>query len=292
MRGSDNALGWSLRTGWLGSRGVRGILLAVALLLGLATGAPDPSCGQPAAATGETAEAPRRLVLRFLTESDFPPFNFLDEDGILTGFNVDLARAICLDLSTACDIGVRPWDELLLAMKRGEADAVIAAHAVTAQALAEVEFTDRYFHTPARFAGRRDAAKAEMTPEGLEGQRIAAAKGTPHEAYLRAFFQDSTVVLYANVDLAREALAQGKVDLLFDDGVSLAFWLNGSSSRQCCEFKGGPYLEPRFFGEGIAIAVPKKDQQIRIMINGALKRVRASGRMEELVQRYFPYRIY
>jgi polar amino acid transport system substrate-binding protein len=56
--------------------------------------------------------------------------------------------------------------------------------------------------------------------------------------------------------------------------------------------RGGPYLEPMFFGDGIAIAVPKTDQQIKTLINGALARLRENGRFEELVERYFPTTIY
>ncbi|MET0407441.1 MAG: transporter substrate-binding domain-containing protein, partial [Hyphomicrobium sp.] len=228
----------------------------------------------------------------FLTDSDFPPFNFYDEDGVLVGFNVDLARAICLELNTSCDIKVRPWEELIPALQNGDADAVIAAHRVTAAALKQVDFTDRYFHTPGRFAGRKDSPQVEMSPSGLEGKRIAVARGTAHEAFLRAFFRDSPLVVYENADLAREGFAAGKADFLFDDGISLAFWLNGTLSRQCCEMRGGPYLEPKFFGDGIAIAVPKNDPGMRLLLNKALDRVRASGRFEELVQRYFPVRIY
>jgi polar amino acid transport system substrate-binding protein len=238
------------------------------------------------------ATAPRRVVIRFLTDSDFPPFNFYDEDGVLVGFNVDLARAICLELNTSCDIKARPWEELFAGLKNGDADAVIAAHRVTASALKEVDFTDRYFHTPGRFAGRKESPQVEMSPNGLDGKRIAVARGTAHEAFLKAFFRDSPLAIYENADLAREALAAGKADFLFDDGISLAFWLNGTLSRQCCEMRGGPFLEPKFFGDGIAIAVPKTDPGIRLLLNKALDRVRASGRFDELVQRYFPVRIY
>ena len=245
-----------------------------------------------AAAQKPAEPAPRRVVVRFLTDSDFPPFNFLDEDGVLVGFNIDLARAICLELSTSCDIKARPWDDLLAGLKSGEADAVIAAHKITSKALGDVAFTDRYFHTPGRFAGRKETPATEITPSGLDGKRIAVARGSAHEAYLKTFFRDSPLALYENSDLAREALAAGKADFVFDDGMSLAFWLNGTLSRQCCEMRGGPYLEPKYFGEGIAIAVPKTDPEIRVLLNDALKRVRASGRFDELVQRYFPMRIY
>ena len=206
--------------------------------------------------TGRAASRiPRRVAIRFLTDSDYPPFNYYDEDNVLTGFNVDIARAVCLELAAACDIQVRPWPELLTALRRGEADAVIASHAVSAGALKAVDFTDRYYHTPARFAGKRNTGRLDATPEGLEGKKIAVTKGTAHEAYLRTFFRDSSVRTFDTPELARDALISGAADLLFDDGITLAFWLNGTASKACCEFKGGPFGEPKYFGDGVAIAV-------------------------------------
>ncbi len=266
------------------------VLMAGALLslspapAGLAQGAATEQPVNPA--------APRRVVVRFLTEGDFPPFNYYDDEGVLTGFNVDLARAICLELQAACDIKVRPWHDLVAGLKRSEADAVIASHVVSASALKDVEFTDRYFYTPGRFAGRTDSPKTDISPEGLDGRTIGVAKGTAHQAFLRAFFRDSKIRVYDNPELAREALQQGKVEFVFDDGISLAFWLNGSLSRRCCEFRGGPYFEAKYFGNGIAIAVTKNDPEIRMLINSALESVRQSGRFQELVDRYFPLRVY
>lgn len=277
--------------------GLSGAVLAsclLAMLLHMPAAAQQRAEPPRAAQGSANGEIPaRRVVIRFLTESDFPPFNFYDEDGVLVGFNVDLARAICLELGTACDIKVREWNELFPGLKSGDADAVIAAHKVTPQALTEVAFTDRYFHTPGRFAGRKDENEdIEITPSGLDGKRIAVARGTAHEAYLKSFFRDSPLVLFENSDLAREALATGKADFVFDDGISLAFWLNGTLSKQCCEMRGGPFLEPRYFGDGLAIAVPLTDPALKSMINDALRKVRLSGRFDELVQRYFPVRIY
>lgn len=248
--------------------------------------------GDPAAGAADGAAEPRRVVIRFMTEGEFPPFNYYDDEGVLSGFNVDLARAICLEVGAACDIKVRPWEELLQGLKRGDADAVIAAHRVTAGTLAEVDFSDRYFYTPGRFAGKTGDSRPDMRPDELDGVSIGVAKGTAHEAFVRAFYRDSRIVLFENPELAREALQQSQVELVFDDAISLALWLNGSLSRQCCEFKGDAFLEPKYFGDGLAVAVPRNDPQIKILINDALKRVRQSGRFQELVERYFPMRIY
>jgi len=242
---------------------------------------------------GASSETPaRRLTLRFLTDGDFPPFNYYDEEGVLTGFNIDLARAICLEASTSCDIQVRPWDQLIPALMRGDADAVIAGHKVSQGLLQSVDFTDRYFHTPARFAARRDAEKFDIEPENLDGKTIAVAKGTAHQAYLEAFFRFSTIKEFDTPESAREGLMNGEADLLFDDGISLSFWVVGTASRECCELRGGAYYEPKFFSDGLAIAVSKRDQDLKHLLNDALKRVRTSGRYEELVLRYFPNRVY
>lgn len=264
---------------------------AAVLLGGIAAilAALAPSHAQQAA---DADRVSRRAAVRFLTTNEFPPFNYLDEDGVLTGFNVDLARAICLELAVPCDVAVRTWEDLLPALVRKQGDAVIAGHMVSTRALALVDFSDRYFYTPGRFVGRRTGPALEITPDGLGGKRIGVAKGTTHEAFLQSFFPDSAIQQFQTQELARDAVMAGKVDLVFDDGVSLVLWINGEASKSCCDLKGGPYLEPKYFGDGIAIAISKSDPQLRGEINAVLKRLRASGRFEELVLRYFPHRVF
>jgi len=232
-----------------------------------------------------------RATIRFVTDSDFPPFNFLDEEGTLAGFHVDLARAICLEASATCQVNARPWAETLPALQRGEADAAIAGHAINAASLRFVDFSDRYLPMPARFAALK-TTKLEATPTGLDGRSIAVTKDTAHEAYARAFFRDSRIQVFASSDLARDAVSAGKVDVVFDDGISLLFWTTGTVSRECCELRGGAYIEPRYFGEGMAIALTRSDPDLKRVVNDALKSIRESGRMEELLQRYFPQRLH
>jgi polar amino acid transport system substrate-binding protein len=253
----------------------------------VADGAPE--AGPGAAIAGDPQ---RRVVLRFVTEGDYPPFNYIDAEGALTGFNVDLGRAICLEANAACDVKVRPWDEQFAALNAGEADGAISAHRVTWSALSKVEFSERYFHTPGHFAGKRDGAVLEITPEFIEGKAVAVAKGTAHEAYLKRFFPEGDIKTFETIELAREAMADGKIGYLFDDAIGLSIWVNGTNARQCCELKGGPFLEPKYFGDGIAIALPKSDPQLKSIINAALHKIRESGRFDELVQRYFPARLY
>jgi polar amino acid transport system substrate-binding protein len=230
--------------------------------------------------------------LRVLTESDYPPFNYYDEEGRLTGFNIDLARAICRELAIECDINTASWNTLIPSLKNNEADALIASVAITGKALADVDFTSRYYSTPARFAGKTGGGIKEISVDALRGEKIAVIRGTSHEAFLHDFFEGATIVPYDTAAAARAALKNGEVSLLFGDSISLMFWIQGTESGRCCEFKGEGYTEARYFGDGVGIAVKKGNTRLREVLDYALARVKASGRYEELMLRYFPLPLY
>jgi polar amino acid transport system substrate-binding protein len=236
----------------------------------------------------ERPDLSRISVIRFLTETDYPPFNFAGPDGNPQGFNVDLARMMCEELKLGCTIQMRRFETLVAALNGNQGDAAIASIAATAAMRAKVDFSDPYYRTPARFVARRDSPIQEVLPERLEGKKVAVAAGSAHEAYLRALFTEVEVRPYPSADLARAALRRGEVDLLFGDAISLAFWLNGTDSEECCAFRGGPYIDSRYFGEGIGIAVRKGNETMRLALNWALFRVWEQGRFTDLWLRYFP----
>ena len=236
------------------------------------------------------AARPQRAsaIIRFLTETDYPPFNYAGPDDAPAGFNVDLARLICEEIKVACTVQMRRFDTLVGALNSNNGDAVIASIAETPEMRKQVDFSDPYYRTPARFVSRRDDAIDDVRPEPLEGKKIAVVAGTAHEAYLKTLFTEAELQPYPNADAARFALKKGEVDLLFGDGIALAFWLNGTDSGGCCVFRGGPYIESRFFGEGVGIAVKRGNDVLRQAINWALFRLWEKGRFTDLWLRYFP----
>jgi polar amino acid transport system substrate-binding protein len=152
----------------------------------------------------------------------------------------------------------------------------------------QVDFSEPYYRTPARFVSRRDVQIDDVRPQSLEGKKIAVVAGTAHEAYLKTLFTEAELHPYPTDAAARFALKRGEVDLLFGDGISLAFWLNGTDSSNCCVFRGGPFLESKFFGEGVGIAVRRGNDLLRQAFNWALFRLWESGRFTDLWLRYFP----
>ena len=229
----------------------------------------------------------RLTVIRFLTETDYPPFNFTGPDGNPAGFNVDLARLLCEEIKVTCTVQMRRFETLLDAISSNRGDAIIASIAVTPQIRTRVDFTDPYYRAPARFVSRKNVGLAEIRPEYLEGKKVGAIAGSSHEAYLKAMFTDAVLLPYPNDEALRQALRKSEVDYIFGDAISLAFWINGTDSADCCAFSGGPFVESRYFGEGIGIAVRKGNDTLRQALNWALFRVWEKGKYTDLWLRYF-----
>ncbi|HLW92234.1 MAG TPA: transporter substrate-binding domain-containing protein [Roseiarcus sp.] len=227
-------------------------------------------------------------AIRFLTDDDYPPLNFALPDGSLAGFNIDIARAICTELQVGCTIQARRWDTLIDSLLTGKGDALIASLAATSEAREKLDFTKPYYRTPARFATRRDSALSDVTPSGLAGKTIGVVANSAHKAYLDAFFPKIVEKTFPDLNALRDALKAGAIDAAFADGLSLAVWFGGTASGDCCVFRGGPFLESRFFGEGVGVALRKDDVDLRHAIDWALASLAARGVYAELYLKYFP----
>jgi polar amino acid transport system substrate-binding protein len=228
--------------------------------------------------------------LRFLTTTDFPPFNYLDGNGRLSGFHVDLARAICAELGIIdrCQIQALPWGELEAALGKGDGEAILAGIAVTGENREKYAFSRPYLHFPARFVMPKTSAVAEPVVEKLQGKRVGVIAGSAHEDMLRDRFPGTLVVTYSRPEWLFADLKSAKIAAAFGDGMRFAFWLAGSEAGGCCRFAGGPYLAPDYFGRGLAIATRPGDAVLTQAFDYALQQIAVKGTFAELYLRYFP----
>jgi len=230
--------------------------------------------------------------IRFLTEDDYPPFHFALADGTLTGFDVDLARAICEELKLVCTVQARRWDTLIDSLATNRGDAAVAAIRNTRETRARLAFTAPYYTTPARFVTLAASSLQDMTPEGLTGKTVGVVANSAHEAYLKRFFPAVKLKPFETVAAAQTALSRGEVEAVFGDGITLSFWLNGTEAKGCCLFRGGPFTDSRYFGEGIGIAVKKDNVALRRALDYALALLAAKGTYTDLYLKYFPVGFY
>lgn len=238
-----------------------------------------------------TADTVRPLSIRFVTSDDFPPFNFLDGSGRLTGFNVELARAICARLQVPCTIQVRAFPMLVDAVARNEADAVIAGVKDTPGLRAFVTYSQPYLRLPARFVMRRDAGIVPV-PETMAGRTVAVEAGTRYADYLAAFFPGTEAVPFETLEEGLAALGAGEVEAAFGGALPLVFWLAGPDGAGCCALAGGPYTEPAYVGRGLSIAVARDNVALRQSLDATLRALEADGVLADLHLRFFPASLY
>jgi len=271
---------------------LRLLLAAAMLVLALAARAdPVPSLWDPALHL-DTPELTGLKAIRFLTADDYPPLDFALPDGSLAGFNVEIARAICEQLRLPCTIQARRWDTLIEALQTDKGDAMIASMRSTPALRQRLTFTHPYYLTPARFAARKDFPAGGIDAKTLAGHTVGVVKDSAHAHFLAKFFPKATLKPYGDFAALHKALKAKEIDLAFADGLTLAIWLDGEDAGGCCAFRGGPYLESRYFGEGVAIAVRRDNSVLRRALDYGLAQVWASGKYAEIFRKYFPLSFY
>lgn len=231
--------------------------------------------------------------IRFLTTLDFPPFNFMDQQGRLSGFNVDLAREICaeLEVTAKCQVQALPFNELESALESRAGDAVIAGVAVTPALRKRFDFTQAYLQMPARFLASKGTGKGDPSLATLSRLKIGVIKDTAHEAMLRAFFPGINPVQFDSRDMMLNALKSGEVAAVFSDGMQLAFWQATKDAGDCCQFWGGPYYSQDFLGEGMTI-MTRQSEPLAAAFDHALLNLAKDGKLNDLFVKYFPAGLY
>ncbi|PZQ17157.1 MAG: ABC transporter substrate-binding protein [Leifsonia xyli] len=275
----------------LAACGVAFVLAAAPAAAQSSDGVAIPRYSDPKARI-EKPDLPRNRIFKWATGDDYPPFHYIDAEGQPTGFAVDLARAICEELKIACTLQAWRWDALMDTIDKRQADVILAMVRPTPALRSRFLMTERVHQTPARFVARNDKAVPDATPEALKGRSVAVVKGSAHEAFLKAYFPDAVLKPYDKAEAARAAVKDGEADLGFGDAVSLAFWLNGTGSDNCCRFVGGPYVDARFFGEGVGALMAPGDETLRQAIDYALKRLDENGTYAEIYLKHFPVGIW
>lgn len=240
---------------------------------------------------GIVAQANAQEVLRIGTEGAYPPFNYTDSDGELKGFEIDLAMALCEEMEVTCELVAQDWDGIIPALLANRYDGIMASMSITEERMEVVDFSDRYYQTPARFAVRNDSDVTDTSSEALAGMTIGAQSATIHANFLEDVYGDSDVRLYPTQDEANLDLAAGRIDLILADSVVLDEWINGDDGS-CCMMVGENYADPAYFGSGVGIALRQDDDELRERFNAAIAAVLANGTHQEISDRYFTFSVY
>ena len=240
-------------------------------------------------ATGVHAQDKRKVKIG--TEGAYPPFNSIDAQGKLVGFDVDIANALCEAANFECEFVVQDWDGIIPGLIAKKYDAIIASMSITEQRKEVVDFTDKYYNTPAKFVAGKDA-DFDISPEGLAGKVVGVQRATTHENFLRGEFPEVEIRTYATQDEANADLVSGRLDLIMADSVALLEGFLTTDEGQDFEFVGPDYNDPRYHGEGAGIAIRKGEDELRALFNEAIDEIRADGTYQAINEKYFDFDVY
>jgi lysine-arginine-ornithine-binding protein len=237
------------------------------------------------------AHAQDKRKVKIGTEGAYPPFNSIAADGQLVGFDIDIAKALCAAANFECEFVVQDWDGIIPGLIAKKYDAIIASMSITDQRKEVVDFTDKYYATPAKFVAAKGAG-FDISPEGLAGMAVGVQRATVSENFARGAFPEVDVRAYATQDEANADLVSGRLDLVLADAVVLLEGFLNTDAGKDFAFVGPDYFDPKYFGEGIGIAIRKGEDDLRTAFNQAIDKIRADGTYRAINQKYFDFDVY
>lgn len=230
-------------------------------------------------------------ALRIGVEGAYPPFSFKQPDGTLAGFDIDIAHALCAEMKRDCTLVEQEWDGMIPALKARKFDAIVASMSITDERKRQIDFSDKYYKTPARVVAKKGADFAG-TPEGLAGKKIGVQRGSTHQCYAEKTFPEAEIVLYGTQEEVFRDLALGRIDVEMSDPLIAQESFLSKPEGADYAFLPGDHTDDECYGEGVGIAVRKGDDELREALNAAIKAIRDNGTYAKINDAYFPFDIY
>ncbi len=229
--------------------------------------------------------------LRIAIEGQFPPFNYLDANGNLQGFDVEIADALCAAMTATCEYVTQDWDEMIPGLLEKKYDAIVSSMSMSDERRAVADFTSRYYDSPSIFITNKKSDLQAFSPADLAGKSIGVSLSTSQETYARSMYESSDIKIYATSPELYEGLARGEVDAILEDKLAAYDWLANTKTGQCCEFRSNDIKDAAFFGDGAGIAVRKEDTNLKEALNAALNVITEDGTYNMVNAKYFPFSI-
>jgi arginine/ornithine transport system substrate-binding protein len=233
------------------------------------------------------AQAPGWAKVRVGVEGNYPPFSRLGADGKLTGFDIDIALAVCERIKAECTLVQQEWDGMIPALAARKFDMIVASMTISEERKKAVDFSDPYYDVPSRFVAKAGAFK-DHTAADFKGKKIIVLRNSPRAKYLAERYKDSELLLVnKETDIYLE-LAAGRGDVGFGSSVvSSEAFLKKPEGKGFVQVGSTVRLEGGAGGVGIAFR--KNDDALREKVNAALKAIKADGSYKRLADRYFDF---
>ena len=220
--------------------------------------------------------------INFGSSATYPPFESLDANNQIVGFDIDLAKALCKQMQAECTFTNHAFDSLIPSLKFRKYDAVISGMDITPERSKQVSFTTPYYANSAVVIAKKGAFKSF---EELKGKRIGMENGTTHQKYLQDKHPEIKTVSYDSYQNAIIDLKNGRIDGVFGDTAVVNEWLKTNPQLGTV---GEHVTDAEYFGTGLGIAVRPDNQALLTKLNTALAAIKADGTYQKISDQWFP----
>ncbi|MBR6187101.1 MAG: transporter substrate-binding domain-containing protein [Clostridia bacterium] len=209
----------------------------------------------------------------YSTSPDFPPFEYIDDDGNIVGIEPELIALICEKIGLAAEPLPMDFEGALEAAQTGKSDAIVSGVTVTEDRKAIYDFTIPYTTIIQAIVSKNGA----VTMDNLGSVVIGVQRGTTGHIYAEDDFGDK-VVVYDTYSLAFQALQNGQVDcVLLDDAVGNAY------IKQI----PGLGIQPTTYEvEEYAFGIAKGNTALLDAINAVLAELIEDGTVQAIIDKY------
>ncbi len=244
------------------------------------------SCSQKADENGIVGD-----TLYVATNAEFEPFESLDADGNLVGFDIDLMNAIGKKLGYKIKFNNMEFDGVVAAVG-GDCDAAISGLTINAKRKKSVDFCDAYYSGAAQIliVGKNDTyytgtTKAELD-EQLKNQSIGVCSGFTGQFYAEGDeewgfkkIEGANIKVYDNVSLAIADLKNGNISTIIMDD---------STAKEAAEANADSVkvIDVPLTVEEYGIAVKKGNDKLKEKINKAFAELKEDGTYDKLLAKY------
>jgi arginine/ornithine transport system substrate-binding protein len=268
------------------------------LLLALAVTSVLAACGKkeeaapaapaaPASAPAAAAPAPEAGPLKVAIDPTYEPFTFKSADGQPTGFDVDIANALCEQIKRKCEFVEQVWDSMIPGLNAKKYDVIISSMSITDDRLKEVDFTDKYYNTPSRIVLKKGAKFTDAA--SIKGKKIGVLKGSTQEKYALGDLKPAGVIVnsYEAQDQVYLDIKSGRLDGTVADYMEVTGGFLSKPEGAKYELVGPDLKMPQYFGYGAGIALRKGEDKLKGELNEAIKAIRTNGTYKTLNDKYF-----
>jgi polar amino acid transport system substrate-binding protein len=239
-------------------------------------------------ASAQNAALSNPQAIRVAVEGAYPPFNFIDQNNELQGFEVDLLKALCEVMKARCSPVPHEWDGIVRGLLNHEYDAIMSSLEITERRKRRIAFSRRYYRVPPALIGRKDADLKQFGAEALAGKRIGAVDRSEHATYIQSVHKGAELRTYGKLDEANLDLLTGRLDYVIGDKLALTQFLS-TREGSCCRLVADVPADPAYFGHGIGIGLRREDEVLKLQFDRAIAKLMADGTYDRIREKYFPF---